>query len=150
MVLLGFVGTACDPQLSRKASGTFTGTQFFDGVGCPSIHQVFDATYVRERGQPGGTFHLDGCVTFDFEGGIKFEGSFVLTNHGGATLTGTVAGEIASGLDLTLAVVEGTKRFQGTTGSIELDGNWDGGGDESIDGTLSAILQDDNGERIAL
>ena len=45
-------------------------------------------------------------------------------------------------------MVKGTKRFQGTTGSIELDGNWSSL--DSIDGTLFAVLQDENGERIAL
>ncbi|MDQ3146101.1 MAG: hypothetical protein M3R01_04075 [Actinomycetota bacterium] len=45
-------------------------------------------------------------------------------------------------------MVQGTKRFQGTTGSIELGGNWSSL--DSIKGTLFAVLQDENSERIAL
>ncbi len=159
--VLGFVGTACDPALSRKTSGTFTGTTTyqFDTVGCTFVEQEFTGSWVRRQGAPGGTFELTGCVAI---GGSSFpySGTFLLTTQGGAELRGTVRGTISTSnnpapLDFTLTVTEASKRFRGASGKIVLDGEWDFTvgplfGPNPISGSLVAVLQDADGQAIAL
>jgi hypothetical protein len=137
------------PDLNREVSGPFTGTTVVDfPPTCPVAHQVFDATYDAEAGG-AGTFHIDNCVLLPTPEDPAFpvDGSFVLTAPSGATLTGTVTGTVlfdASGaaqLDFTLTVTGGTGQFQDVTGTIALDGTWDGNNPGTISGTLVGSLQ---------
>ncbi|MDQ3147152.1 MAG: hypothetical protein M3R01_09535, partial [Actinomycetota bacterium] len=157
--VLGFVGTACDPALSRKTSGTFTGTttfQFSTG-GCSFVQQRFDGSWVRRQGAPGGTFELIGCVGSSST--FPYRGTFLLMTQGGAELRGTVSGTVGAAinpapLDFELTVTDATKRFRGATGTIVFDGRWFPGepfmGPNPISGSLVAVLQDANGQAIAL
>jgi hypothetical protein len=156
VAVLGFIGTACDPELSRKTSGTFTGSapwQFGDG--CDFVHQSYEARYVRREGAEGGQFDIDGCVgpQSPSPGTFTFEGTFVLTTQGGAVLRGPARGTtdaVGGTSRFTLTVEQGTKRFLGATGVILVEGVWNGGNPGTFNGTLTAFLEGPNGERLAL
>src|SRR5918997_1768664 len=94
VAVLAFVGTACDPELSRKLSGTFTGTASFQfsAQGCSFVHQEFEGTWIHREGAPGGTFHLTGCVTPVNESSFSYRGTFLMVTQGGAQLRGTLSG----------------------------------------------------------
>jgi hypothetical protein len=114
---------------------------------------------VRRQGQPGGTFDIEGCVT-DAPPNYPFDGSFVLTTHGGARLRGTVDGFVEGNnfpdfpFHFAITVTDGTKRFSGASGAVQLEGTWPGGGSPAvtgrIQGTLFAALQGPSGERLVL
>jgi len=55
-VLIGLVGTACDPELSRKTSGAYTATSSFaPGSGCSVVFLISDGSYVRREGRQAET-----------------------------------------------------------------------------------------------
>src|SRR4051794_40877790 len=113
VAVIALVGSACEPGLSRAVSGSFTGTSTYEAAplagDCHVFHQVYDASYLRRQGAPGGTFRLDGCV-IPTDGPFLFEGRFVLADRSGSHLTGTVTDEIFP-LSFTLTATGGTKRF---------------------------------------
>jgi hypothetical protein len=156
VAVLGLVGTACDPELSRKTSGTFTGSapwQF--GNGCGFVHQSYEASYVRRQGAEGGQFDIEGCVGFEspYPGAFTFVGTFVLTTQGGAVLRGPARGTtdaVGGTSRFTLTVEQGTKRFLGATGVILVEGVWDGGNPGTFNGTLNAFLEGPSRERLTL
>jgi hypothetical protein len=147
-VAVGFVAlgppVAAEPDagLNRQVSGAFAGTSVFDDDApqCPFglfVYQVHDATYTTANGR-SGSFHLAGCVDVA-PIGFSYSGLFVVTTPNGAILNGTVTGVIggtsATGpcepptpapvaLDFTLALTQGTRSFQHTTGTIHLTGTW--------------------------
>jgi hypothetical protein len=142
-VVLVSLGAAAAPasaapgqSLNRQVSGPFTGTSVFDSTpACSFFHQVYDATYTTKNAR-SGSFHLDGCVEFRSPV-FAYSGSFVLTTPNRAILQGTVTGVVggsapadpceagfAASLDFTLVLTQGTKRFQGATGTIHLVGTW--------------------------
>jgi hypothetical protein len=135
-------------DVNREVSGAFTGTTSWEPLPqCPVVHQVFDATYDAEAGGVG-TFHVDICVLLPTPEDPAFpvDGSFVLTTPSGATLIGTVTGTVlfvgfAAELDFTLTATGGTGQFQDVTGTIALDGTWDGNNPGTISGTLVGSLQ---------
>src|SRR4051812_5357223 len=95
-VLLGVVGAACNPELSRKTSGTYTATSSFNGGsgGCPVVFIISEGSFVRREGAPGGDLHEEGCIRrgeINSEFGFIFEGTFVLRTAGGAVIRGTAA-----------------------------------------------------------
>jgi hypothetical protein len=160
-VILGLVGTACDPELSRKTSGTYTATtSFAPGSGCSVVFLTSDGSYVRREGAPGGDLHLEGCVrTGELNGefGFIFEGTFALVTAGGAVVRGTTTSGPSEGpeghLEQVLVVTSGTKGFTGATGIIVVDAVstlLPGGGGQSIEGTLTGYLDSPSGDPIAL
>jgi hypothetical protein len=141
-------------RLNRKVSGAFTGTTTFafSAEGCSFVHQVFDGTYIRRQGAPGGRFHIDVCVELQPTGIFRLAGSFQLTTQGGARLTGAASGEVGQALpgnviplEFTLTVTEATKRFRRATGSLGLEGQWVSSLEPSrvdpIEGTLAGSLR---------
>jgi hypothetical protein len=132
VLLLAVLGAACDPELSRKASGTFSGSSSFEfGThGCSFVYQEFEGTWIRRQGALGGTFLLTGCVTTNDTGGFSYAGTFVMVTQGGAELRGSVTGEndgtsCPVEVEHVMTLTSGTKRFAGATGTIIVDGVWD-------------------------
>ena len=155
-VLIGVVGAACDPQLSRKASGTFAGSTLwrFSALGCSLVYQEFEGTWVRREGAPGGTFRLTGCVTEPSQNSFAYEGTFLMVTQGGAELRGTVTSRFEESpcpapLDHVLTLTSGTKRYSGATGTIFVDGVWDCTqtlpfmAPDPYDGTITAVIESD-------
>jgi len=131
------------PSLVDPAD-SFSGTTSYSSLGtpaCAQIEQVFDATYPGSSAVGSVTLHLDGCVHF---GPFIYTGTFTITTSVG-TLAGNVSGT-TNGLDgpppyvfdLTLTVVSGTGAFSGTTGTIDANIQWLGGGNPSpVTGSVS-------------
>jgi hypothetical protein len=127
-------------DLTGSFSGTTSWTSGTPGCALPlSIEQVFDATYPGSSAVGSVTLHLDGCVT-----PFTYAGTFTITTSVG-TLAGNVSGT-ANGLGgpppydfyLTLTVVSGTGVFSGTTGTIDVNIGWLGGGNPSpVTGSVS-------------
>ena len=159
-------GSACDPELSRKASGTFTGTTTFQfgADGCSFVHQVFEGTWIRREGALGGTFEIEGCVRTGSEFGFTFDGTFLMVTQGGSELRGTVTGTLPNGScpadwQFVMTLREGTKRYSGATGTIWVDGVWDCTtgpfmGPNPFNGTITAVIESSvvssTGDRLAL
>jgi hypothetical protein len=166
VLLLAVLGAACDPELSRKASGTFSGSSSFEfGThGCSFVYQEFEGTWIRRQGALGGTFLLTGCVTTNNEGGFSYTGTFLMVTQGGAELRGSVRGEndgttCPVEVEHVMTLRSGTKRFAGATGTIIVDGVWDCTvgpfqGPNPYNGTITAAIESDlqtrSGARIAL
>ena len=153
-IVIVLAGAACDPELSRKASGTFEGTSSFQfgTQGCTFVHQEFEGVWTRREGALGGTFQLSGCVTQSSSGSsFVYDGTFLMVTQGGAELRGTVSGGPVSGncpaeFDHVLTLTSGTKRYHGATGTIFIDGVWDctSGpfqGPNPYNGTLTAVIE---------
>jgi hypothetical protein len=161
-VLLGLVGTACDPELSRKTSGTYTATTSFGpGSGCSVVFITSDGSYVRREGAPGGDLHQEGCIrTGELNGafGFIFEGTFTLVTAGGAVIRGTAASSRVSQSDQgpfqqIMTVTSGTKAFAGATGIIIMDAVatlLPEGGGQSLEGELTGLLTSQSGDQIAI
>lgn len=157
-VLLGLVATACDPELSRKTSGTYAATTTW-GPGCPIVYLTADGSYVRREGAPGGDLHIEGCVRqgeLNGEFGFVFEGTFVLVTAGGAVLRGTAANDRPTQSDegpfrQILTVTSGTKSFAGVTGIIVLDATATRlpVSGQAIEGTLTGYLTGLAGDSVA-
>lgn len=109
---------------SDKLAGPFRGTHHYElrVKGC-LIYEEFVLTSLGDGGR-SQTVSISGCVDGpqgDFE--FTFRGSFVLTARNGATLTGTVTGDVrplsaGATLALTLHVDHGTRQLRNLTGDI--------------------------------
>jgi hypothetical protein len=126
------VGADSGSVLNREVTGAFAGTTFWDlsTPGCSLVHQTFDGTYTPQKNGTG-TFHIDVCPVFGTDGGFVAEGTFMLRDRRGATLTGTVTGSYVTSappalpVEFVLEVDDGTRAFADVDGTILVTGVWD-------------------------
>ena len=126
LVVLGSLAApvaAAPPDI--RIDGSVALVDRFDfGAPCTFVHGVWDGTFQPARGRPWA-LHVDECT--DAVGSILvLTGTFTLVAPGGS-LEGTISGSQPLGpvASYDVTIEDGTRRFRGASGSLELSGTWD-------------------------